>query len=167
MAGLTVLALAAAVMSATALMPYSSAIPTVNSATTVRATPTEFLTSTASAPTRSPHKESSSSTSGDSNGTPGDTVTIVGDQYSVSSTPDNWVNSAAAELGWGTFTNQSISGRRYLAQPTVCTGDECSTFQGLIEKVAGMDPDVVITVGGTADGDRRQDRREIVTEVLS
>lgn len=81
------------------------------------------------------------------------TVVILGDSFSVGENNQTWVGAAAAELGWGKVVNLSSAGRGYLATPGQCNFTPCATFRGTIPAVVEAKPDVVITFGGTADGD--------------
>ena len=83
----------------------------------------------------------------------GHTVVVIGDSFSVGEPADTWVGAASEALGWGTVTNLSSIGRGYLTAPDACSFDPCANFVGSIGRVAELEPDVVVTFGGTADGD--------------
>lgn len=83
----------------------------------------------------------------------GPEVVLIGDSFSVGEEADLWVRTAAEELGWGRVTNLSSPGRGYLAAPDACGLETCANFAGSIGLIAELEPDVVVTFGGTADGD--------------
>ena len=78
---------------------------------------------------------------------------IVGDAYSVGSPLRSWVGPAAERLGWTNVVNLSSPGRGYIADPKSCEFTPCANFAGTLPLVKEAQPDVVITFGGTADGD--------------
>ncbi|MBB1512574.1 SGNH/GDSL hydrolase family protein [Tessaracoccus sp. MC1627] len=83
----------------------------------------------------------------------GPTVVVVGDSFSLGEPSDTWVGTAAEELGWGLVTNLSSPGRGYITAPRSCDFAPCDTFIGTISAIAEAQPDIVVTFGGTADGD--------------
>lgn len=94
------------------------------------------------------------STLDDSPATPGGkTVVILGDEYSTAEAPTIWVQAAGNRLGWGTVINMSEKGRGYAKKPQTCGIPVCSSFKGSVAAAAELHPDVVVTFGGTADGD--------------
>ena len=159
--GLIALAILAVVLSALALRqptvagsvgPASPAATTGSSATspvaatTSSAATTGAATTGATAPTLmtpSAVDETPSATS----------VVIIGDENSVRDDAPTWVDAAAAALGWTDVTNLSSPGRGYLALPSTCSFDPCGTFEQSLPGIIESDPDVVITFGGTSDGD--------------
>lgn len=48
--------------------------------------------------------------------------------------------------------NLSAPGRGYLATPRSCDNSPCTPFGGTVSSIAKVNPDVVITFGGIADG---------------
>ena len=106
----------------------------------------------AQAPTPSP---SAASTSPTPSPTPTKklTVVIVGDTFSVGAPADTWVGPAAGKLGWTNVVNLSSPGRGFIADPRSCEFTPCANFVGPVPLVKQAQPDVVITFGGTADGD--------------
>lgn len=80
-------------------------------------------------------------------------VVVIGDSYSVGDPASTWVGAAAAELGWGEVVNLASPGRGYVATPRSCDFDPCAPFPGSVPAIVEAGPDVVVTVGGTADGD--------------
>ena len=78
---------------------------------------------------------------------------VVGDSFSLGEPADTWVGTAAEALGWGLVTNLSSAGRGYITAPRSCDFDPCDTFAGTISAIAAVQPDIVVTFGGTADGD--------------
>lgn len=66
---------------------------------------------------------------------------------------DSWVTAAAEDLGWGEVINLASPGRGYLTAPRSCDFEPCARFGGSVEAIVGAQPDIVVTMGGTADGD--------------
>lgn len=83
----------------------------------------------------------------------GPTVVIIGDSYSSGDPDTTWVGLAAEQLGWGEVINLSSPGRGFITSPRECDFTPCATFGGTVETIAAAAPDLVITFGGTADGD--------------
>ena len=81
------------------------------------------------------------------------TVVIVGDAFSVGAPAQTWVGPAAEKLGWTNVVNLSSPGRGYIAAPKSCEFTPCANFAGTLPLVKEAKPDVVVTFGGTADGD--------------
>ncbi|WP_147454009.1 SGNH/GDSL hydrolase family protein [Tessaracoccus antarcticus] len=52
------------------------------------------------------------------------------------------------------MTNLSTPGRGYLKKPASCEIAVCANFEGTIPAIVAATPDVVVTFGGAADGDR-------------
>lgn len=80
-------------------------------------------------------------------------VVVIGDSHSVGDPSTTWVGQAATALGWGEVVNLSSPGRGYVATPRSCDFDPCAAFGGSVSAIAEAGPDVVVTFGGTADGD--------------
>lgn len=80
-------------------------------------------------------------------------VVVIGDSYSLGDPASTWVGTAATALGWSDIVNLSSPGRGYVAMPRSCDFDPCAPFQGSIPAIVEAAPDVVVTFGGTADGD--------------
>lgn len=78
---------------------------------------------------------------------------IIGDRYSAADAPDLWAEKAGEAIGWESMVNLSATGRGYIQKPDACEMSECANFRGSIDAIAEAGPDVVITFGGTADGD--------------
>lgn len=152
---LVVLALVAGGLSVLALMQNSTPTPMIVSSD---ATAMDTFTSSPApqkSVTQSQFPPSPQSTLGDSNTTLSDiSVVVLGDSHSAPDTPSVWVNLAAAELEWTRMENISAQGRGYLAKPSTCNISVCSNFEGSIPAVVEQHPDVVVTFGGMADGDR-------------
>ncbi len=81
----------------------------------------------------------------------GPSVVVIGDSFSVGE--DSWVTAVSDELGWGEVTNLSSPGRGYITSPRSCDLEVCDDFGGTVELIASSTPDIVVTFGGTADGD--------------
>lgn len=83
------------------------------------------------------------------------TVVVLGDGNSTGSTSTTWIGSAATQLGWSDVVNLSASGRGYVKAPRSCSSTDtpCANFEGSIAAVVKAHPDIVVTFGGTADGD--------------
>ena len=83
------------------------------------------------------------------------TVVVLGDGNSSGNSTDTWIGMAAKKLGWTDVVNLSAPGRGYVKQPRSCgsTPTPCANFEGSIGAVVEAHPDLVITFGGTADGD--------------
>lgn len=137
--GVTLLGLVAAAVSGYAVLQHRSAssgepLPPVSS-TTPSSTP-------GSAPT-TPTAPAASSAG---------TVVVIGDTYSLDA-PDVWLTRAATELGWSEVVNLSAAGRGFTRAPRSCDLDVCTTFGGSVDLIASRAPTLVVTFGGTADGD--------------
>ncbi|MDO5677046.1 MAG: SGNH/GDSL hydrolase family protein [Propionibacteriaceae bacterium] len=78
---------------------------------------------------------------------------VIGDRYSMGDGGQTWVNLIATDLGWE-ITNLASQGRGYIVRPDSCHFDPCATFEGSIGAVTAAKPDLVVTFGGTADGDQ-------------
>ncbi len=114
----------------------------------------------ASEPIVTPSSESSppaTPTKAESPSTDATTLLVVGDRYSLADAPGSWVDAAAGELGWEVI-NFASPQRGYLSDPADCDVKPCSSFTGTVDAIAAKRPDIVVTFGGTADGD--QDLRE-------
>lgn len=77
---------------------------------------------------------------------------IVGDSNSLGEA-ETWIGATAEGLEWGSVVNLSAPGRGYTATPRVCDESPCAPFPGTVDAVAELEPDVVVTFGGAADGD--------------
>ncbi len=153
--GLVVLTVAAAGLSVAALTQERG----VESAEAQTSPPVLATLTTSPSPvksaTQSELSPSPESTVGDINPpASGKTVAIVGDGYSAQDAPNAWMESVSAELGWSSVTNLSAQGRGYIQEPSFCNVSTCANFEGTIPAVVEQDPDVVVTFGGTADGDQ-------------
>lgn len=80
-------------------------------------------------------------------------MVVIGDSFSVGEPSETWVGTAAEELGWGRVINLSSPGRGYLTAPRSCDFEPCAEFAGSLGLIAEREPDIVVTFGGTADGD--------------
>ena len=80
---------------------------------------------------------------------------MLGDGNSTGSASEIWVGTVAEQLGWSHVVNLSAGGRGYVKAPRSCssTPTPCANFEGSISAVVKAEPDVVVTFGGTADGD--------------
>lgn len=130
---------------ASAIQPAESAEPSTSSPPPASPSPSagEGITPEAPDPT-----SSATSPSAD-----GPTVVVIGDSNSVEDEEGSWVDAVAESLGWGSVINLSSPGRGFYAAPRSCNLDPCDNFGGSIELIQDEQPDVVITFGGTADGD--------------
>lgn len=170
--GLVVLAVLAVGLSAAALLSTRTvpAEPATNGTTAApgvspTSTPSEEPTSeppaseepsdapTSEEPVEEPASEEPSPepSKAESSDAAGSTVVVIGDSYSLGD--DSWVATAAAELGWGEVVNLSSPGRGFLTNPRSCDFEPCARFGGTVDAIAGVNPDLVVTFGGTADGD--------------
>lgn len=160
---LVLLGLAAAGLSVLALTQHSSTIPVKAAPST---SPTDTSTSqsepTEPVPTSQLSPSPQSSVGDDAPVKSGISVVILGDSHSSSDAPGVWVEKVAEELGWGTVDNYSSQGRGYTARPSTCDISVCSNFIGTIPAVVEKEPDVLVTLGGTADGD--QDLSDVAAE---
>lgn len=154
---LVVLALLAAGLSLAALTRGSSV-----SATPIRSTTAGSEASSAPTTASPSDSESGSSPSPVPTASPTETsgaahaglkAVVIGDTYSTQGDEDAWVEAATKNLQWE-LTNLASPGRGYLAKPRECSFEPCGTFAQSIERIAEDSPDVVITFGGTADGDQ-------------
>lgn len=160
--GMILLALVAIVLSGAALLQSRSvtAIPEAPVTSTIELTvPTDQ--STAPPPSVSPSPTTGDGTTPASKPPPdttppssaGPTVVVIGDSNSVADGEGIWVDAVAESLGWGTVVNLSSPGRGFYASPRDCNLDPCDNFGGSVELISDEEPDVVVTFGGTADGD--------------
>ncbi len=85
--------------------------------------------------------------------TGGPTVVIMGDSFSTGDASTTWVGPASLGLGWGRVVNLSAPGRGFIRGPRTCDFEVCANFAGSIALIAKQSPDIVVTFGGTADGD--------------
>lgn len=152
LAGLVLLGLAAVMLSLAALTRFGGTeaepAPTTDGAAATAPS--------SASPTPSPSPTASVSASPETV-TPlpvpdGPKAVIVGDSYSVEGS-DAWIGEAAAELAWGEVVNLSSPGRGYITVPRECGFEPCATFEGTIPVIVAAEPDIVVTFGGTADGD--------------
>jgi len=153
--GLIVLGLVAFILSALALTRFGGveAAPAPSSTPVSSSVESSPAGSTDPEPSASPYPSPEPSENpGASSGT-GPTVVIIGDSNSVGDEADTWVGTAADELGWGDVVNLSAPGRGYLSVPRSCDAGPCATFIDSIAAIVEAGPDVVVTFGGTADGD--------------
>lgn len=160
-AGLIALALLAVALSAAALMQHR---PSGEQATPTTAVPAE--TGSQEAPQDSPDAGDSAAPEATATGT-GEpveagtepvtaaslTVVVIGDSFSVGDGSRIWVDDVADAFGWEDVVNLSSPGRGFIAQPRNCDFSPCGTFGASIPAIAEASPDLVITFGGTADGD--------------
>lgn len=166
--GLVVLAVLAVGLSAAALLstrtvpaepaPNNGASPAPSNPASEAASDDPSVEPTSEAPaTEEPSEEPTSEapspepTESETPATGGNTVVVIGDSYSLGD--DSWVATAAAELGWGEVVNLSSPGRGFLTNPRNCDFEPCARFGGTVDAIAGANPDLVVTFGGTADGD--------------
>ncbi len=152
--GLATLALLAAFLSIAALLHTRP--------TTLDAAPVETSTPGASVqktplPSATPSSQPDPQETTASPGTPGTigpVAVVLGDRHSRADLDPLWVEQVATELGWSEVVNLSDPGRGYQAAPEECSAvDTCANFSGTIDAVVAADPDLVVTFGGTADGD--------------
>lgn len=152
-AGLVLLGLAALVLSLAALARFGAA-EAAPVETTAGAT---AAASPSASPSPSPAPTAIVSPSPDTVTPPpapdAPRVVIVGDSYSLEGSSDAWIGEAAAELAWGEVVNLSSPGRGYITVPRECGFEPCDTFEGTIPAIVAAAPDIVVTFGGTADGD--------------
>lgn len=152
-AGLIVLGLIAIALSAAALLQHRGGVAEPAPAESPSATlsPDAPDTETASEPPSEP----SASPDGTPNPAPGEaglTVVVIGDTFSIPQASEIWVDEVVSALGWEVI-NLSAAGRGYLASPRECELEVCANFGGSISLITESDPDIVVTFGGTADGD--------------
>lgn len=141
--GLVLLAVVAIGLSVVAVVQHRGATPT-------SAAPQPSTTVPAPVET-TPVEPGTNATTDPAGTTPdGPAVVVIGDGASVG---DSWVTQAAAGLGWGDVTNLSTDGRGFVASPTDCGFEPCANFIGSIDAIVEASPDVVVTFGGTVDGD--------------
>lgn len=81
------------------------------------------------------------------------TVVVIGDTYSVDEGTEIWLKEVTESLGWNNVVNLSAAGRGFLASPRQCELEVCASFGGSVDLIVDENPDIVITFGGTADGD--------------
>lgn len=164
--GIVALAVVAMGLSAAALLQNGGgvAIPVVPSTPSQRASSVQTSSPTPAATNSTPVPSTSTSgppSSPDPSAFPtesgsqptGPVVVVIGDSHSLDSEEDIWVDFAAQELGWMSVLNLSSEGRGYTVAPRSCELRVCSTFGDSLELIVAEDPDIVITFGGTADGD--------------
>ncbi|MCC2594323.1 SGNH/GDSL hydrolase family protein [Tessaracoccus sp. OS52] len=80
-------------------------------------------------------------------------MVIIGDSYSMGEPAETWVGPVAESLGWTDVVNLSSPGRGFVMSPRSCDFDPCGTFALSIPAIVEAEPDIVVTFGGTADGD--------------
>lgn len=148
---LLVLAFLAVALSAAALLSNRSvpAVPAESPDETTSA-PVDPATSEqpgTTAPANTPVEDPSTPAAGTG------VIVVIGDSHSLGDPSATWVGAAAEALGWGEVVNLSSPGRGFVAQPRSCDFDPCAPFRGSIPAIVAAGPDVVVTFGGTADGD--------------
>lgn len=83
---------------------------------------------------------------------PTGTVVVIGDTYSLDA-PEAWVAQVTSELAWTDVVNLSAAGRGFTREPRTCLElDPCTTFGGSVDLIVSYSPAVVVTFGGSADG---------------
>lgn len=150
-AGLIALGVIAVVLSLLALNSGRSAGSVGEPARTF-----DFSEPTSEAPTESsPSDEADDSSSEEvhTDDTAGVNVVIVGDSNSMGDDGATWVGTAANQLGWDPVHNLSAPGRGYVTEPRSCDDSPCAPFVGTVDAIAQLEPEVVVTFGGVADGD--------------
>ncbi|WP_345578400.1 SGNH/GDSL hydrolase family protein [Tessaracoccus lubricantis] len=80
-------------------------------------------------------------------------VVVIGDSNSTGALEETWIGEVAAQLGWTEVVNLSSPGRGFVAKPRSCDFSPCSNFAGSLDLIVAEAPDLVVTFGGTADGD--------------
>ena len=162
-AGLVVLALLAVILSAAALMQYrpsgeqaapATAVPT---ATDSPGTPQETAEPAGSpspdtSPTAPDGEAPEDPTAAPTTPSPL-TVVVIGDSFSVVDAGEVWLGDVSEAMGWDDVVNLSSPGRGFIAQPRSCDFQPCGPFGASVPAIADAEPDLVITFGGTADGD--------------
>ncbi len=153
--GLVLLGLLAAVLSVAALLQNRGSVvaepaPTVSSGPT---TPVLESGSPAPQPSVSPTVEPSPSVTASEPARVLPRVVVIGDSHSVGDPASTWVGSASQRLGWGEVVNLSSPGRGYVTTPRSCDFTPCVNFERSIPLIVQAKPDIVVTFGGTADGD--------------
>lgn len=83
----------------------------------------------------------------------GPSAAVVGDSNSIDESTNTWAALVGDELAWENVTNLSAPGRGYITTPFSCDESPCAPFDGTVEVLAEIDPDIVIVFGGAADGD--------------
>ncbi len=159
-AGLVVLAVLAIALSVAALMQHR---PDAGGSEQVTAVPQDPITTASPEETPDPADPAPTTTEVSTNGptaessppevSSGLTVLVIGDSSSVGDDSEIWLGEVAAELDWDEAINLSSPGRGFIAQPRACDFDPCAPFGGSIPAIVDAEPDLVITFGGTADGD--------------
>lgn len=81
------------------------------------------------------------------------TVVVVGDAHSLGDPASIWLGPVSEQIGWGSVVNLSAPGRGYIATPRECENSPCAPFAGTVDAIAELEPDIVVTFGGVADGD--------------
>ncbi len=161
--GLLVLGILAVVLSAAALLSNRTiaaepeVTPPPAPASSPSATPPEDPASEQLSASEEPSSEeptseepSAAPSESESPATEGNTVVVIGDSYSIGD--DTWVTTVAQKLGWE-IVNLSSPGRGYLTAPRSCDFEPCDNFGGTVDVITESEPDLVVTLGGTADGD--------------
>lgn len=145
--GLIALALLALVLSGAALLQHRG------SATVAAPSPTQ--TASESSPSGDPTAGTNPGLAGSTAAptVPAPTVVIMGDSFSVGDPSTTWVGPASEGLGWGKVVNLSAPGRGFIRGPRSCGFEICANFEGSIKLITKESPDIVVTFGGTADGD--------------
>lgn len=77
------------------------------------------------------------------------TLVVLGDGYAARAP---WVGELAQRLDMK-LTDLAEDGMGYRVAPTTCDNPPCHTFGGLAPRVAKAQPDIVLVIGGDADGD--------------
>jgi len=141
--GLILLAVVAAVLSGAALFQHRGS---ASASATARPTPTASETIPAGDATAGANPGLAAPTAAP-------TVVIMGDSFSVGDPSATWVGPASQELRWGRVVNLSAPGRGFIRGPRACDVEICANFEGSLALIARESPDIVVTFGGTADGD--------------
>lgn len=89
----------------------------------------------------------------------GPRAVIVGDEHSRS---PGWPDVLAEDYGWD-VVNLSEAGMGFLTVPDTCDVAPCTNFRGQLDRVVAADPEIVILVGGGADGDYALDEYALPT----
>lgn len=150
MVGLIMLAVVALVLSGAALLQHRGSGPVT---ATPKATPTASDVSPGDS-TAVPNpgaSESAAPSAAPTGAAP--TVVIMGDSFSVGDPSTTWVGPASQGLGWGKVVNLSAPGRGFIRGPRTCNFEICANFEGSIKLITKESPDIVVTFGGTGDGD--------------
>lgn len=148
--GLVTLALLAVALSAAAILQHRNS-PTGIPATPQQQTNTPKTTTPTTSTVQTPTNTTQSPTSTTPTQDP-PVVVVIGDSHTVGDLNNTWVGPVAKELGWEKVTNLSSPGRGFVTKPRSCDFTPCTTFTGTIPMIAKSKPNIVITFGGTADG---------------